>query len=116
MYRRLTPEHYTRGERTRRLVDKLAAGGSVSDDDIFNVFERVLAEAVPAAAAAIERCREAGLGHPHLAGSGPAFFFLLPEGEETPSFREGFLLDADLELFYAGTLDSKASITWREEV
>ena len=91
------------------------AGGSVSDDDIFNVFERVLAGAVPAAAV-IERCREAGLGRPLLAGSGPAFFFLLPEGEETPSFREGFLLDADLELFYAGTLDSRASTTWREEV
>jgi len=116
MYRRLTPEHYTGGERTRRLVDKLTAGGSVSDDDIFNVFERVLAGAVPAAAAAIERCREAGLGRPHLAGSGPAFFFLLPEGEGTPSFQEGPLLEAGLELFYAGTLDSKASTTWREEV
>ena len=115
MYRRLTPEHYTGGERTRRLVDKLTAGGSVADDDIFNVFERVLAGAVPAAAV-IERCREAGLGRPHLAGSGPAFFFLLPEGEETPSFREGFLLDADLELFYAGTLGCKASTTRREEV
>jgi len=116
MYRRLTPEHYTGGERTRRLVDKLVAGGSVADDDIFNVFERVLAGAVPAAAAAIERCREAGLGQPHLAGSGPAFFFLLPEGEETPSFREGLLLEAGLELFYAGTLDSKASAARREEV
>ena len=116
MYRRLTPEHYTGGERTRRLVDKLTAGGSVSDDDIFNVFERVLAGAVPAAAAAIERCREAGLGRPHLAGSGPAFFFLLPEGEETLSFREGPLLEAGLELFYAGTLDSEASTAWREEV
>ena len=116
MYRRLTPEHYTGGERTRRLVDKLTAGGSVSDDDIFNVFERVLAGAVPAAAAAIERCREAGLGRPHLAGSGPAFFFLLPEGEGTPSFQEGPLLEAGLELFYAGTLDSKASAARREEV
>ena len=116
MYRRLTPEHYTEGERTRRLVDKLATGGSVSDDDIFNVFERVLAEAVPAAAAAIERCREAGLGRPHLAGSGPALFFLLPEGGETPSFREGLLSEAGLELLYAGTLDSRASTIWREEV
>jgi 4-diphosphocytidyl-2-C-methyl-D-erythritol kinase len=116
MYRRLTPDHYTTGERTRRLAGKLAAGGSVCDDDIFNVFERVLAEAVPAAAAAIERCREAGLGQPHLAGSGPALFFLLPEGEETPSFREGLLLEAGLELFYAGTLDSRAATIWREEV
>jgi 4-diphosphocytidyl-2-C-methyl-D-erythritol kinase len=116
MYRRLTPEHYTGGERTRRLVDKLTAGGSVSDDDIFNVFEGVLAEALPAAAAAIERCREAGLGRPHLAGSGPALFFLLPEGEETLSFREGLLSEAGLELFYAGTLDSRAATTWREEV
>ena len=116
MYRRLTPEHYTGGERTRRLVDKLTAGGSVSDDDIFNVFEGVLAEALPAAAAAIERCREAGLGRPHLAGSGPALFFLLPEGEETLSFREGLLSEAGLELFYAGTLDSRAATIWREEV
>jgi 4-diphosphocytidyl-2-C-methyl-D-erythritol kinase len=116
MYRRLTPEHYTEGERTRRLVDKLTAGGSISDDDIFNVFERVLGEVLPAAAAAIERCREVGLGRPHLAGSGPAFFFLLPEGGETPSFREGLLSESGLELFYAGTLDCKASAAWREEV
>jgi 4-diphosphocytidyl-2-C-methyl-D-erythritol kinase len=115
MYRRLTPEHYTEGERTRRLAEKLVAGGSVADDDIFNVFERVLAEALPAAAA-VERCCEAGLGRPHLAGSGPALFFLLPEGGETPSFREGLLSEAGLELFYAGTLDCKASTAWREEV
>ena len=116
MYRRLTPERYTDGERTRRLADKLVAGGSVSDDDIFNVFERVLVEAVPAASAAIERCREAGLDRPHLAGSGPAFFFLLPEGEETPSFREEMLLAAGLELVRAATSDRRASTAWREEV
>ena len=116
MYRRLTPEHYTGGERTRRLVDKLAAGGSVADDDIFNVFERVLAEAVPAAAAAIERCREAGLGHPHLAGSGPALFFLLPEEQEPPEALEEHLRGAGLELFRAGALGREAATTWREEV
>jgi len=116
MYQHLRPEHYTDGERTRRLADKLAGGGSVAEDDIFSVFERVLAGAVPAAAAAIERCREAGLGRPHLAGSGPALFFLLPEGAETVSFRESLLLEAGLELFYAGTLDCKASAAWREEV
>ena len=116
MYRRLTPDLYTDGERTRRLADKIVAGGSLSDDDIFNVFERVLAEAVPAASAAVERCREAGLERPHLAGSGPAFFFLLPEGEETPSFREEMLLAAGLELVRAATSDRRASTAWREEV
>ncbi len=115
MYRRLTPQHYTGGERTRRLAGKLAAGGSLSDDDVFNVFEGVLADAVPEAAAALERCREAGLDRPHLAGSGPALFFLLPEGDEAPSFREESLSEAGLEPFHAGALGREAATAWREE-
>jgi 4-diphosphocytidyl-2-C-methyl-D-erythritol kinase len=115
MYRRLTPEQYTKGERTRRLADKLVAGGSLGDDDVFNVFEGVLADALPEAAAAVERCRQAGLDRPHLAGSGPALFYLLPEGEETPSFGEESLSEAGLELLYAGTLGREAAAARREE-
>ena len=82
MYRRLRSEHYTSGERTRRLVDKLAAGGAISDDDVFNVFEIVLFDAMPLAALLMEECREKG-ARPHLAGSGPALFFLSPLEPET---------------------------------
>jgi len=77
MYRRLRPEHYTSGEHTRRLVDKLAAGGAISHDDVFNAFEDVLFDAMPLAAVLKEECEERG-SCPHLAGSGPAFFFLSP--------------------------------------
>jgi 4-diphosphocytidyl-2-C-methyl-D-erythritol kinase len=116
MYGRLTPRHYTRGEHTRRLADKLMAGQPAGDGDIFNVFEQVLGEVVPMASAIIERCRESGLGIPHLAGSGPAFFFLLPAGEEAARGLAVLLVEAGLETFLANTLDSRSAAAWWGEV
>jgi 4-diphosphocytidyl-2C-methyl-D-erythritol kinase len=82
MYRRLRADHYTSGEHTQRLVDKLAVGGAVSDDDVFNVFEDVLSESMPLAAL-LREGRESDRACPHLAGSGPAFFFLSPLDAKT---------------------------------
>ncbi len=115
MYGRLRPEHYTQGEHTRRLVDRLAASESLSDGDIFNVFERVLGEAMPEVEEAIRSCQTLGLGTPHLAGSGPAFFYLLPEGQEIPEALQDRLLGAGLELLRAKTLPSERATAWEEE-
>ena len=82
MYRRLRSEHYTTGQHADRLVDRLASGNAISDDDVFNVFEAVLWETMPLAAALIEECSEGARPCAHLAGSGPAFFFLSPPADD----------------------------------
>jgi 4-diphosphocytidyl-2-C-methyl-D-erythritol kinase len=77
MYRRLRPDHFTLGEHTQRLVDKLTTGEPPSDDDVFNAFETVPFDSAPLAALLKEECEERGACG-HLAGSGPALFFLSP--------------------------------------
>ncbi|MGA2286593.1 MAG: 4-(cytidine 5'-diphospho)-2-C-methyl-D-erythritol kinase [Dehalococcoidia bacterium] len=109
MYRRLRAEHYTSGERADRLVEKLQSGGSVSDDDVFNVFDAVLFESMPLAAVLAEECAEGG-ACPHLAGSGPALFFLSPPREDL----RGRLLRAGVELFETMTLSAAESTAWEE--
>ncbi|MCJ7491347.1 MAG: 4-(cytidine 5'-diphospho)-2-C-methyl-D-erythritol kinase [Dehalococcoidia bacterium] len=110
MYRRLRPEHFTSGEHTRRLVEKLAAGGAISDDDVFNTFEAVLFEAMPLAAVLRDECRNDG-ACPHLAGSGPAFFFLSPLEAKT----ERRLRRAGVTLIETTTAGAQESTAWEEQ-
>lgn len=109
MYRRLQAEHYTSGEHTRRLAEKLAAGGAMSDGDTFNVFEAVLFESMTLAAVLKDECREQG-ACPHLAGSGPAFFFLSPLRQET----ERGLQRAGMTLIETTTGLAGESTAWEE--
>lgn len=109
MYRRLRPEHFTSGEHTRRVVEKLAGGGAISDGDVFNAFEDVLFEAMPLAAVLREECRNDG-ACPHLAGSGPAFFFLSPLDAKT----ERRLRRAGVTLIATGTARRQESTAWEE--
>jgi len=109
MYRRLRAEHYTSGERADRLVEKLKSGAAISDDDVFNVFDAVLFESMPLAAVLAEECAEGG-ACPHLAGSGPALFFLSPPREDL----RGRLLRAGVELFETMTLSAAESTAWEE--
>ncbi len=83
MYAALRPEHCTDGSRSERVRARLRAGEAVGDDDLSNVFAEVLPVVDPDAARAFVAARD--LGRPHLAGSGPAFFFLLePEQAAGP--------------------------------
>jgi len=109
MYRRLRPEHFTSGEHTGRLVDKLATGGVVKDDDVFNAFEAVLFEAMPLAAVLREECQNNG-ACPHLAGSGPALFFLSPLDAQT----EQRLRRAGARLIATKTANRQESTAWEE--
>ncbi|MCH7511708.1 MAG: 4-(cytidine 5'-diphospho)-2-C-methyl-D-erythritol kinase [Chloroflexi bacterium] len=111
MYAALRPEHYSDGSRTERLADRLRAGEPVRDEDVYNVFEQVLPKVDPETTEAFEQAAALGLGQPHLAGSGPAFFFLL--ASEQPA--EPLLLDLDrlgLRATETATLPAAAS---REE-
>ena len=81
MYAALRPEHYSAGERTEALAARVGTGEPIRDEDLCNVFEAVLPEVDPEGAAAFQGAAALGLGRPHLCGSGPALFFLIPPDE-----------------------------------
>ena len=109
MYRQLRPGHFTSGERTAKLVEKIASGGSISDGDIFDTFESVLFEAMPLAALMKEECEQRG-ACPHLAGSGPALFFLSGLSSET----QQRLRRAGMTLIRTKTVTAEESTAWEE--
>ena len=113
MYGHLTPDHYGDGEHTERLADKLRAGGALSEGDLFNVFEAVLAQAMPDVVSAMRRCAEAAASAPHLAGSGPSFFFLPADQQESQRLQR-CLAGAGLELFPVRTSTAAESVAWEE--
>ena len=79
MYGAIRPGHFSDGTQTDHLVERITRAETVRDIDVVNVFERLLQEVDENAAQAFSAARAAG--SPHLAGSGPAFFFLLSEDE-----------------------------------
>ena len=113
MYGHLTPDHYSDGEHTGRLVDTLQAGGGLSERDLFNVFEAVLAQAMPDVVSAMRRCAEAAAGASHLAGSGPSFFFLPADQHESERLQRR-LAGAGVELFATRTSTAAESVAWEE--
>ena len=78
MYAAVKPERYTDGARTEELAARIRTGEPIRDEDLFNVFEALLADVDPESAELFERAAGLGLGQPHLCGSGPAFYFLSP--------------------------------------
>jgi hypothetical protein len=78
-----------------------------------NAFERVPPEALPEVGRLFERVASAGLGRPHLAGSGPAFFLLLGEGQAAQPLLEA-LRSLGLEALETRTLSSAEATAWTE--
>jgi 4-diphosphocytidyl-2-C-methyl-D-erythritol kinase len=113
MYARLRPEHFGRGEASERLAASVSRGAAPGDGDVFNNFEGMAAEVSPEAAVAAERCRELGL-RPHLAGSGPAQFVLLPPDAESAPLREA-LTAAGFDVFEVRTMAASAATPVAEE-
>jgi 4-diphosphocytidyl-2C-methyl-D-erythritol kinase len=85
----------------------------MSEGDLFNVFEAVLPPAMPDVAAAMRRCAGVVDGAPHLAGSGPSFFFLSTGGQEDARLR-ACLAGAACELFPVRTSAAVESVAWEE--
>jgi 4-diphosphocytidyl-2-C-methyl-D-erythritol kinase len=76
MYKALEPQDFGKDTATARLMKAVESGGALGDDHLNNNFEAVLPRVDSAAAQALADAR--AFGTPHLAGSGPALFFLLP--------------------------------------
>jgi len=113
MYAHLRPEHFSGGEGSERLAAAIAQGVAPGDDDVCNTFEGIVAGVLPQAVAAAERCRALGL-RPHLAGSGPAQFVILPPEADSASLREA-LRAAGLDVFETATLAASAAAAVEEE-
>jgi 4-diphosphocytidyl-2-C-methyl-D-erythritol kinase len=76
MYEALSAAHFTEGEATLELEDVVRAQRALVDEELANVFERVLLTTLPETARAMAALQESGLT-PHLAGSGPSFLLML---------------------------------------
>jgi 4-diphosphocytidyl-2-C-methyl-D-erythritol kinase len=76
LYRRVTVEHYTKGEATNKLVSQLDKGGEVVPSMLFNVFDRVARDSFNGLSVYREQFLSSGAQEVHLAGSGPALFTL----------------------------------------
>ncbi len=74
MYASLESAFFTTGEKTDNLVRKLAGGGNIGNESLFNVFENVAYSIYQG----LDICRNdflnAGATSVHLAGSGPTLF------------------------------------------
>ncbi len=77
MFAALSPDDFSEGEATLGLREAVEARRPLSDAELSNVFERVVATMQPETALAIDALAAQGLT-PHLAGAGPSFF-LLPQ-------------------------------------
>jgi len=77
LYNSLTPEHFTRGEFTRKAVKSHSQGKSFSQSLLFNVFEKVAFDVFPGLRDYKEHFIKAGASNVCLAGSGPALFSLV---------------------------------------
>ncbi|MCL2615244.1 MAG: 4-(cytidine 5'-diphospho)-2-C-methyl-D-erythritol kinase [Dehalococcoidia bacterium] len=79
MYSMLRSEHFTHGEFTDALTQRLAHGAAIAAGDLFNVFEKVAFTAF----AGLESCKmefQRMAGVPvHLAGAGPILFALFSD-------------------------------------
>lgn len=103
MFVALRAEDFTDGQRTQALAERLKQGERVRAEDLYNVFERAAYESFPGLAAHRERLLEAGAGHVHLAGAGPALFAVFDTREEADDVA-GRLVGADARVFVARTL------------
>ncbi len=74
MYRAITPDNFTRGALTLKLEARIANGGDVPPQLLFNAFDSVAKSTVPD----VDRCWNdmyaAGAREIHVSGSGPAIY------------------------------------------
>jgi 4-diphosphocytidyl-2-C-methyl-D-erythritol kinase len=84
LYSLLRPHHYTDGERTLRLVERLKQGRMPTRDDYFNVFDAVADQVYPGLPGYRETLQRITGEEPMLAGAGPSLFVIVPAARTNP--------------------------------
>jgi len=106
LYRLVQPVHYTSGGLSTGVRDQFARLGERKPGTIYNVFEKVAADAFPGLDDYMEDFRRAGAPEVHLAGSGPMLFTLLDD-EMKASVIHANLLAGGLESYVAASVGRK---------
>jgi len=79
LYANVQAGHYTGGQITDRLADRLTGGGEVIPPMLFNVFDGVARESYAGLNQFWEQFLAAGAREIHLAGSGPTLFTIIKD-------------------------------------
>jgi 4-diphosphocytidyl-2-C-methyl-D-erythritol kinase len=82
MYKSLTPDHYTDGHFTGKMVEVLESGKEFDPGMMFNVFEKIAFNVYPGLDTVRQNMIKLGVPDIHLAGSGPTLFSLFREKKE----------------------------------
>jgi 4-diphosphocytidyl-2-C-methyl-D-erythritol kinase len=113
MYSKISPADFTDGRRTKVAAETLRRGLRLAEADMFNVFDRHLAQVAEPAAQAMALCKDAGLGV-FAAGSGPAFFTPAPLAELPGLLLRELARDWGVKAIACRTLERAASTAVRE--
>jgi 4-diphosphocytidyl-2-C-methyl-D-erythritol kinase len=76
MYEAVSADHFTDGSRTEELSRSLNNGKAVTNESLFNAFERLAYKTFEGLDGYREALRSAGANSVHLAGAGPTLFAL----------------------------------------
>lgn len=79
LYSHISPEDYTDGSRTEKLVEGLILGQAVSPSDFYNAFEAPARQVFPSLEIFEQAFRDAGAYRVHLAGAGPTLFTVVAD-------------------------------------
>lgn len=96
MYRALSPAHFADGYVTIGVREIVQNGRMIVDEDLNNTFEHVTARMQPETEMAMDALRAQGYV-PHLAGAGPSFYLLLPDGAGVEGELSGRIRDLGFE-------------------
>jgi 4-diphosphocytidyl-2-C-methyl-D-erythritol kinase len=105
LYESLNPDHFSDGQRSANLVQKLNKRESFSPALVFNVFEHVAFSVYPGLFDFAERLLEQSAPHVHLAGSGPTVFCIFKDKADADKLYHR-LKDKNIETYMALTLSA----------
>jgi 4-diphosphocytidyl-2-C-methyl-D-erythritol kinase len=103
LYKSLTPDHYTDGHFTGKMVEVLESGKEFDSGMMFNVFEKVAFNIYSGLENSHRHIKSAGVSDVLLAGSGPTLFSLFREKKEAENVYS-HLIRQGLESYLVETL------------
>lgn len=106
LYASLTIAHFTSGQLTEQAAELIRQSKEIPPSLLFNVFENVAFDLFPGLSKYRQYFIESGANQVHLAGSGPALFALIKDGEEAEAVHRN-LLQKDGQSYLARTLPAR---------
>jgi len=105
LYASLKASHYTDGQITERLIERLREGRESEPSVLFNTFENVASAQFPGLNVYRKHIIKVGAADVHLAGSGPTSFSLVKDKEQAEDLYT-HLQQQKLESYLAETLEA----------